>query len=281
MVSCQSESCSIPGKAHAQSLKIHQSKREAQNLRTEVFFVSMTKYKIPKPKELLEAGVHFGHQVRRWNPGMEPYIYTQMKGIHIIDLQRTQECLKIACEFLHETAKQKGQIVFVGTKRQAADIVAGQAKRCGAFFVSERWLGGTITNFPVIKKNIDKLVEFKRKMDAGEFNHYTKKERLLIEREILKLEKSVGGIVGLKGVPAALFVVDVRKEKTAVREAKRRKVPVAALVDTNSSPLDVAFVIPGNDDAIKSISALVGVVADAVESGYNESEKEAVLDAKS
>ncbi len=230
------------------------------------------KYKIPKPKELLEAGVHFGHQMRRWNPNMEPYIFTQVKGIHIIDLEQTGDLLKEACEFLYNTAKTGGQIIFVGTKRQAAEIVELEAKRCGALYINDRWLGGTITNFSVIRKNMDKLVGLLRKREAGEFNHYTKKERLLIDREIGKLQTAVGGVVLLRGVPAALFVVDARKEKTAIREAVRKGVPIAALVDTNSDPSGVQYVIPGNDDAIKSVALVVKVVADAIEAGYREFE---------
>lgn len=204
---------------------------------------------------------------------MEPYIYSVKKNIHIIDLEKTEDLLKKACDFLYGTAKNGGQIIFVGTKKQAREIVEIEAKRCGAFFVVERWLGGTITNYRVIKKNVDKLVELKRKREAGELEKYTKKERLLIDREIEKLEKFVGGIVGLRGIPQILFIVDPRREKTAAHEAKRAGVPIVSLIDTNSDPSGILHLIPGNDDAIKSIAIIVKTVADAVEEGYKDFEK--------
>jgi small subunit ribosomal protein S2 len=227
-------------------------------------------FKTPKIEDLLDAGVHFGHQVRRWNPNMEPYIYAHKKGIHIIDLEQTEVLLKEACDFAFQTAATGGKIVFVGTKRQAKDIVELEAKRSGALYITERWLGGTITNFAVIRKNIDKLLDLKVKRDNNEFENYTKKERLLIDREIEKLERFVGGITTLKGKPAMLFVVDARREKTAIREANRAEVPVVALIDTNSDPTPIDYVIPGNDDAIRSIALVVKSIADAVESGYAE-----------
>lgn len=241
----------------------------------------MAKFKLPKIEELLDAGVHFGHQVRRWDPEMEPYIFTVRSGIHIIDLEKTHEMLKGAAEALYEIAKQGGQIIFVGTKRQAAEIVKLEAERCGALYVNDRWLGGTITNFKVIKKNVDKLVEMIRKREAGDYKMYTKKERLMLDREIEGLQRAVGGIVGLRGLPAALFVIDTKREKTAVREAKKAGVPVAALIDTNSDPTDVSYPIPGNDDAIRSIVTIVKVISDAVESGYRElAKKEKALEEK-
>ncbi|MFZ5425288.1 MAG: 30S ribosomal protein S2 [Patescibacteria group bacterium] len=232
-------------------------------------------YNVPKIEELLDAGVHFGHQVRRWNPKMEPYIYSVKKNIHVIDLEETHKGLKNACEFLYETAAKGGQIVLVGTKRQARDIVALEAARCGALHITERWLGGTITNYRMIKQSIDRLVDLKRKREAGELKRYTKKERLLIDREIEKLEKSVGGLVALKGQPDVVVVIDVRREKTAVRESNMYKVPVVALVDTNSNPTGVKYVIPGNDDAIKSIAVLVKAISDAIEAGYKDFAKNA------
>lgn len=228
----------------------------------------MAKYKLPKVEELFEAGVHFGHQVRRWNPKMESYIYTQRSGIHIVDLQLTLENLKKSAEFLYEVASNGGQIIFVGTKRQASEIIAKDATRSGALYVNDRWLGGTITNFRVVKRNMDKLVDYMKKRNDGSFAKYTKKERLLLDREIEKLEKSVGGIVALKGKPAALFVIDTRREKTAIKEAKKSRIPVVGIVDTNCDPNSVDYVIPGNDDAIRSISMIVTVLADAVEAGY-------------
>ncbi|RJR28045.1 30S ribosomal protein S2 [candidate division WWE3 bacterium] len=233
----------------------------------------MAKYKLPKIEELFEAGVHIGHQARRWHPKMERYIFTVEKKIHIINLEETEKNLDNACEFLYKTASEGGQIIFVGTKRQASQIVKAEAARAGALFVTERWLGGTITNYRIIKKNMDKLVSNLKKRETGEFQVYTKKERLLIDREIENLQRFVGGIVNLKGKPEAVFVIDPRKEKTAVKEAKKYKVPVVALIDTNSDPSDIDYPIPGNDDAIKSISLIVSTVADAVESGYKEYDK--------
>ena len=232
-------------------------------------------YKIPKPKDLLSAGVHFGHQSRRWNPKMEAYIFDQRKGIHIIDLEQTEKLLKAACDFLYDTAKSGGQVIFVGTKRQAAEIITIEAKRCGALFVTERWLGGTLTNYKVVSQNIDGLVDFLRKRENDEFGHYTKKERLMIDRKIERLEKFVGGLIGLKSRPGALFVVDARREKTAVREALRMGVPVIALIDTNSDPTGIEYIVPGNDDAIKSIAIVVKALADAVFAGYKDMGKEA------
>ena len=230
-------------------------------------------YKTPKIDQLLEAGVHFGHQVRRWHPKMEPYIFSVKKNVHIIDLEQTEELLKKACDFLFETAKNGGQIIFVGTKKQAREIIQIEAKRCGALYVTERWIGGTLTNFRVIKKNIDKLLSLKSKRISGELDKYTKKERLLIDREIEKLEKYIGGIVSLKGNPSAVFVVDPRRERTAVNESKSCGVPVVSLIDTNSDPSKVDYVIPGNDDAIKSVALILKTISDAILDGYKEYEK--------
>src|SRR3989344_773541 len=230
----------------------------------------MPKYKLPKIEDLFEAGVHFGHQVRRWSPQMEKYIFGSRSGIHIIDLEKTLEKLEAACEFLYNVASNGGQIIFVGTKRQAKEIIEIEAKRSGALFVNERWLGGTITNYRIIKKNMNKLADFLKKREEGEFEKYTKKERLLLDREIAKLQASVGGIASLQGTPAALFAVDIRREKTAVHEANRFEVPVVALVDTNSDPSDIKYAIPGNDDAMRSIALIVKVIADAVEEGYKD-----------
>ena len=227
------------------------------------------KYKTPTIKELINAGVHFGHQVKRWNPKMEPYIYTTRKNIHVIDLETTEELLKEAADFLYEIASKGEKIVFVGTKKQARDIIKIEAKRSGAMYVTERWLGGTVTNFGVIKKNnINKLIDLKKKREQGELDMYTKKERLMIDREIEKLEKFVGGLTNLRKIPEAIFVVDSRREKTAVREAAVAKIPVVALIDTNSDPTGIAYPIPGNDDAIKSIACIVKCLSDAIEQGY-------------
>lgn len=229
----------------------------------------MAKYKIPSIEELLDAGVHFGHQVKRWHPRMEPYIYTVRRNIHIIDLEQTERLLKEACDFLYNEAKKGSKIVFVGTKKQARDTIGAEAQRSGAMYIMERWLGGIITNLSVIKKNnIDKLLDLKRKRERGELQKYTKKERLLIDREIERLERFVGGIVRMNSAPDVMFVIDAKREKTAIREAKRAGIPVVAMLDTNSDPSEIDYVIPGNDDAIKSVAIIVKAIADAVEQGY-------------
>lgn len=230
-------------------------------------------YKIPKLEDLLHAGVHFGHQTRRWHPNMEEYIYTQRMGIHVIDLEKTQTALENACEFLYETAKNGGQIVIVGTKKQASELVKNEATKCGALYVNQRWLGGTITNFSVIKASANKLVELLRKKNAGDFDKYTKKERLMLDRQIDKLQLSVGGIVELKGAPAAVVVVDGRREKTAIKEANARGISVVGIIDTNTNPEGIDYVIPGNDDAVRSLVALLQPLSDAIEAGYKEFEK--------
>ena len=233
----------------------------------------MEKYQFPTIQELLAAGVHFGHSVNKWNPKMEPYIFSSKQGVHIIDLDKTSELLKAAADFLYGVAARGGQIIFVCTKKQIADLVAQEAKRCGGLYMSERWMGGTITNFKVIKKSIDKLVSLKKKRDAGELSMYTKKERLLIDREITRLERFFGGVVDLKGAPAAVLIVDAKREKTAINECKIFNVPVVGLVDTNSDPSNVDKLIPGNDDAAKSVGKLVAVLADCIAAGYREYEK--------
>ena len=229
----------------------------------------MAKYKTPKIQDLIDAGVHFGHQVKRWHPSMEPYIYTARKNLHIIDLEVTEKLLKEASDFLFEIAKKGGKIVFVGTKKQARDVIEIEAKNSGAMYVTERWLGGTVTNFEVIKKNnIDKLLDLKRKKEEGELEMYTKKERLLIDREIERLERFVGGLTNLKKAPDAMVVIDSRREKTAIREANRANIPIVALIDTNCDPAGIEYPVPGNDDAIKSIAIVVKAMSEAVAEGY-------------
>lgn len=229
------------------------------------------KYDTPKIEQLIEAGVHFGHQVKRWHPDMAPFIYTVKKNIHIIDLEQTEKLLEKAADFLYKTALKGGKIVFVGTKKQAREIIEIEAKRAGAMFVTERWLGGTITNFDVIKKNnIDKLINMKKDREQGEYEKYTKKERLLLDREIENLERFVGGLTNLSKIPDAIFVVDARREKTAVSEAVVAGVPVVALIDTNTDPEGIEYPIPGNDDAIKSIVCVTKALSDAVEQGYKD-----------
>lgn len=240
----------------------------------------MSKLKTPKIEELIEAGVHFGHQIKRWHPKMEPYIYTVSKNIHIIDLEDTERLLKEACEFLYNQASEGKTIVFVGTKKQSKDIIKAEAKRCGAMFVNERWIGGTVTNFQTIKKNLDKLIKYIKGKETGEFEMYTKKERLLIDREIEKMDLVYGGILNLTDTPDVLFVIDPKREKTAVREAQNAEIPVVAIIDTNADPTGIDFIIPGNDDAIKSVALLVRTVADAVEEGYKEFDKKGRVQAK-
>ncbi len=233
----------------------------------------MAKYKIPTIQDLIDSGAHFGHNVRRWHPKMEKYIYTVNKNVHIIDLEETEKLLKTACDFLYETAKNGKPVVFVGTKRQSREIVEAEARRCGAMYVTERWIGGTITNFKMIKKNLDKLIDYIKGKKEGAFDKYTKKERLLLERESEKNMLVYGGIINMKGTPGALFIIDPKREKTAIREAMRSGVKTVALIDTNSDPTDLDYPIPGNDDALKPLALIVKTISSAVEEGYKEWDK--------
>ena len=228
------------------------------------------KYKLPSIEELIASRVHIGHQIKRWHPNMYEYIYTSKQGVHIFDLEKTLKQLEIAADALFEIASKGKKVVFVGTKRQAKDIVALEAARCGAMFVNERWLGGTVTNLPMIRKSIKKLIDYKESREKGEFTKYTKRERLLIDREIVKLEKYFGGLTALTSSPDALVLIDAKKEKTALKEAKAVNIPVIALIDTNTDPKNVTYPIPGNDDAMRSIAAILKVLGDAIESGYKE-----------
>lgn len=233
----------------------------------------MKNYKFPTVEELLESGMHFGHSVNKWNPKMEPYIYTAKQGVHILDLDQTQNLLKEAGEYLFDVASKGGQIIFVCTKKQVAQTAKDEALRCGAMYMNERWIGGTITNYKVIKKSIDRLVSLKKKRDNGDLSMFTKKERLLVDREIERLEKFFGGVVDLKGEPQAVFVVDAKREHTVINECRIFGVPVVALVDTNSDPTGILKIIPGNDDAAKSVSKILQVIADCIKEGYKEYEK--------
>ncbi len=229
------------------------------------------KYTIPTIEKLLDAGVHFGHQVKRWHPAMEEFIYTARNDIHIVDLEQTERLVEEAADFLYGVAKKGGKIIFIGTKKQARDVVEIEGKRSGAMYVTERWLGGTITNFDVIKKNnIDKLLDLKNRKEKGDLKMYTKKERLLIDREIEKLEKFVGGLTPMKKTPDTVVIIDSKRERTAVKEAIRAKIPVVAMLDTNCNPSGIDYVIPGNDDAIRSIAIVVKALADAIEAGYKD-----------
>lgn len=215
-------------------------------------------------KQLLEAGVHFGHQTRRWNPKMAEYIFTERNGIYIIDLQKTVKKLEEAYNFVRDVAANGEDILFVGTKKQAGDSIKEEALRCGMHYVNARWLGGMMTNFKTIKRRIKRLEQLRTMQEDGTFDLLPKKEVVKLNLEIEKLEKFMGGIKNMDKLPGALFVVDPRKEKIAVAEAKNLGIPVVAIVDTNCDPDDVDYVIPGNDDAIRAVKLLAGAMADAV-----------------
>ncbi len=214
-------------------------------------------------KQLLEAGVHFGHQTKRWNPKMAHYIFTERNGIYIIDLQKTVKMLDTAYYFVRDAATE-GDILFVGTKKQAADTVKEEAERCGMHFVNARWLGGTLTNFRTIRSRIARLEQLRQMREDGTFDLLTKKESGKLSLEIEKLEKYLGGVKKMERLPAALFIVDTRKEKIAVAEARKLGIPIVAIVDTNCDPDEVDYIIPGNDDAIRAVKLICGAMADAV-----------------
>lgn len=215
-------------------------------------------------KQLLEAGVHFGHQTRRWNPKMAPFIFMERNGIYIIDLQKTVRKLEDAYSFIKTIAANGGNILFVGTKKQAQEAVSEEAARCNMFFVNQRWLGGTLTNFQTIEKRVKRLHELDRMSTDGTFDVLPKKEVITLRKEMERLEKFLGGIKNMKELPGALFVIDPRKEKNAVAEARRLNIPIVAIVDTNCDPDEIDYVIPGNDDAIRAVKLLTATMADAV-----------------
>lgn len=218
-------------------------------------------------EELLEAGCHFGHQAKRWHPKMKPYIWTVRDGVHVFDLVKTKECLEKAARFAKATAAKGGKIVFVGTKRQARGIIKEEAKRCQMPYVDQRWLGGMITNWEQIKKSIDKLTDMREKKKEGEYEKYTKKENILINREISRLERFFDSMVGLEEFPEAIFVVDCKKEEAAVKEAKAKGVKIVGIVDTNTDPTGIDYPIPANDDAVGSIKLITSRIAEAVIEG--------------
>jgi small subunit ribosomal protein S2 len=220
-------------------------------------------------KALLETGVHFGHRTRKWNPRMKPYIFTERNGIHILDLQQTIKAVEQAYQLVRDTVAEGGTLLFVGTKRQAQETIAREAQRCNMPYVNQRWLGGTLTNWRTISQRIEYLKDLERRRDEGEFDLLTKKEALMRAREVEKLQARLGGIRDMKGLPSLLFVVDTRREHTAVREANTLSIPVIALVDTNCDPDLVDYVIPANDDAIRAIKLLTSAVADAVLEGIS------------
>jgi small subunit ribosomal protein S2 len=218
-------------------------------------------------RELLEAGVHFGHQTRRWNPKMRRFIFTERGGIYIIDLQQTLDLTEQAYAFARNVSERGGSILFVGTKKQCQDSIAEQAERVGMPYVNHRWLGGLLTNWRTISERIARMHELRRLRDEGQLDLLPPKERISMTAELEKLEVNLGGVADMKSVPDAVFVIDLRKEQLAVREARRLGLPVIALVDTNCDPDDADYVIPGNDDAIRSCSLIVRVIADAIEAG--------------
>jgi len=220
--------------------------------------------------ELLEAGVHFGHQTRRWNPKMRPFIFTERNGIHILDLRKTLDRLQAAQQAVREVVLRGERVLFVCTKRQLRMVVEQEAERCSSFFVTERWLGGMLTNFQTIRKQIRRLRELERGQEENAFEFYTKKERLMLDRERLRLDKYFSGVKDMGRVPGALFVVDSHREVIAVREAHRLGIPVIAITDTNADPELIDFPIPGNDDAIRSVGLISKAIADAVESAKRE-----------
>jgi len=226
--------------------------------------------KIPSLVELLQAGAHFGHQTSKWHPKMKKYIFGDRQGIHIINLEETQKALESALAFAKSTCQRGGNVLFVGTKKQAAELVKAAALGSGMPFVDKRWLGGTLTNFSAISQQLRKFKDLKRKQERGELAKYTKLEQLRFSEEIKKLEESVGGIQDLVRIPEAIFILDIRKDKTAFEEAKRRGVKIIALCDSNVNPTEVDYPIPANDDAVKSIELFLNLLADACRDGRKE-----------
>lgn len=215
-------------------------------------------------KDMLQAGLHFGHQTRRWNPKMKPYIYGPRNGIYIVNLDLTKKLFDKASEYVSAQVQAGGSVLFVGTKRQAQEIIREEARRCGQYYVDHRWLGGMLTNFQTIKNSIDRLKSIESMQADGSINRFPKKEILLMEKERVKLERNVGGIKDMRGLPSVIFIVDPRKESIAVNEANKLNIPVVALTDTNCDPDGIDFVIPGNDDAIRSIRLISHNIAEAV-----------------
>ncbi|NMM51214.1 30S ribosomal protein S2 [Paenibacillus aquistagni] len=228
-------------------------------------------------KQLLEAGVHFGHQTRRWNPKMDKYIFTERNGIYIIDLQKTVKKVEEAYNFVKSIAADGGTMLFVGTKKQAQDSVKEEAERCGNYFINQRWLGGTLTNFETIQKRVERLKSLERMEEDGTFEVLPKKEVIILRKEKDRLEKFLGGIKNMRELPSALFVIDPRKERIAVAEARKLGIPIVGIVDTNCDPDEIDYVIPGNDDAIRAVKLLTSKMAEAIMEG-NQGE-EAVVEA--
>ncbi|MDP3965067.1 MAG: 30S ribosomal protein S2 [bacterium] len=217
--------------------------------------------------EMLKSGVHFGHQKSRWHPKMKQYIFTERNSVHIIDLEKTRDKLMEALDFLRETASRGGTVVFIGTKKQSQSIILNHAQASGMPYIVNRWIGGLFTNFPVVKKLLNKLSELKRQQESGGWQKYTKKEQVSLKKHLDKLQGLVGGLENLTKIPDAIYVVDVKNEKTAVEEARRKKIPIVALVDTNIDPTKITYPIPANDDATKSIEYITGKIAAAIMEG--------------
>jgi small subunit ribosomal protein S2 len=230
-------------------------------------------------KELLEAGVHFGHQVKRWNPKMKKYIFGERNDIHIIDLQKTMKGIEEAYGFVKETAASDAPILFVGTKKQAQDSIASEAARAGAFYVNQRWLGGMLTNYSTIRKSIERLKKIDTMKEDGTYSVLTKKEVAALEKERMKLEKNLSGIKDMEKLPGAVVVIDPKKEKISVAEARKLYIPIVALVDSNCDPDEVDHIIPGNDDAIRAIALVTRKMADAILEGREEMEKHKAVEA--
>lgn len=224
-------------------------------------------------KQLLEAGVHFGHQTRRWNPKMKPYIFGARNGIHIIDLQKTVRLFRTAYDFITRIVADGYSVLFVGTKKQAHDSIVEESERCGMFYMVNRWLGGTLTNFQTIQRSVARLKELEVMKNDGTISRYTKKEALKMEKELGKLEKNLGGIKNMDELPGAVFVVDPKRERIAVKEARKLGIPVVAIADTNCDPDEIDFIIPGNDDAIRAIRLICSKIADACIEGHNLAEE--------
>lgn len=218
-------------------------------------------------KDLLEAGVHFGHQTRRWDPRMKDFIYTARNDIHVIDLQKTTVLLDKAYEFVKEVVKNGGEILFVGTKKQAQDVIAEEAQRAGVHFVNQRWLGGTLTNLKTIRKSIQKFEKLKKMSEDGTFEKLSRKEASILSKKLARMEKYLSGIANMKKLPDVVFIVDTKREQIAVNEANRLGIPIVGVVDTNANPEEITYVVPANDDAIRAIKLLVGVIANAVVEG--------------
>ena len=230
-------------------------------------------------KQMLEAGLHFGHQTRRWNPKMKPYIFAPRNGIYIINLDKTIGLFRIAYDYVVQEASKGGYVLFVGTKRQAQTTIKEEAIRSGMYYINHRWLGGTLTNFQTIKKGVDRLKSIEAMQEDGSISKFPKKEILLMEKERVKLERNIGGIKNMRSLPAAVFVIDPNKEQIAVKEANKLNIPVIALADTNCSPDGISYIIPGNDDAIRAIKLITSAIAEAVLDGRAQlKEKDAVVE---